>query len=387
MVEPVRERSTDGYAGADENNSINEVRAVWISYLDFGPMMTGKTEKQFKASIEKAFANIRNFGLNTVFVQVRPFGDALYQSDYFPWSYLVTGTEGKDPGYDPLAVMVTAAREHGLKIEAWINPYRVRAVGNDKALAASNPAKKWLDAGNRSVVKYDNVISYNPASKEAQELIVNGAREIIRKYDVDGIHIDDYFYPHEASAFDQIEYSQYKKNGGTMTQGDWRRANVESLLKALYSGIKAEKSTALFGVSPQSSIYNNYYIQYLDVEKIVSEPGYCDYICPQVYFGFDNEIQPFGETVDAWDDMIKTNSVKLYVGMAAYKVGLIDNWAGTGSEEWLQNDDLMQRMVEHSRKLKHYGGFAVYRYDSLFNPVAGVKKAVQKEAANLKEIL
>jgi uncharacterized lipoprotein YddW (UPF0748 family) len=363
-----------------------EVRAVWISYLDLGPILTGKTARQFTASVGSMFDKIEDYGLNTVFVQVRPFGDALYDSEYFPWSYLCTGTEGRDPGYDPLEIMVSAAKERGLRIEAWLNPYRVRTAGSTKALSASNQAKKWLNAGDTSVIRYNNVISYNPASKKAQDLIINGAIEIVRNYAVDGIHIDDYFYPHTDKAFDKTSYAAYQKEGGTASLANWRRSNVETLIKKMYAAIKKEHSGVLFGVSPQSSIYNNYNAQYLDVEKISSTRGYCDYICPQIYFGFDNGTQPFAETLDAWNDMIGNSGVDLYAGLAVYKCGVKDTWAGDGVNEWTQNKNLLRQMVEYSRDVDHYEGFALYRYDSLFKPEATVKAHVQAEAANLKKL-
>ncbi|MFV0399960.1 MAG: glycoside hydrolase family 10 protein [Oscillospiraceae bacterium] len=381
------EMDKDSYA-TTKAAPADEVRAIWISYLEFQTILQGKTEAQFTKSIQTAFDNIVGYGLNTVFVHARPFGDALYDSDYFPWSHIATGTEGKDPGFDPLAIMVREAHSRGLRIEAWINPYRVRAANSkDKALHSSNQAQKWLTAGDRSVVKQGDMITYNPASTKAQNLIVNGIKEIIQKYDVDGIHIDDYFYPTTAANFDQVEYDAYKAAGGTLSHASWRRSNVETLLKKIYAAVKAEDAKLVFGISPQSSVSNNYSQQYLDVAKIVSTTGYCDYVCPQIYFGFDNEVQPFAKTLDQWDDLIATSKIDLYVGVASYKIGTVDSWAKSGKNEWVNNKDLMARMVEYSRLTDHYGGFVLYRYDSLFNPASSVKSHVQAENKNLKDIL
>ena len=131
-----------------------EVQAVWFSYLDLSGMVKNQTASSFRSAIGAAFSNVANDGYNTVFVQVRPFGDALYESDYFPWSYLLTGTEGVDPGYDPLAIMVEEAHSRGLSIEAWINPYRVRNANNmSHGLSAGNQASVWLKAGSEAVVE------------------------------------------------------------------------------------------------------------------------------------------------------------------------------------------------------------------------------------------
>lgn len=364
-----------------------EIRAVWISYLEMAHLLQGKSESQFAANIANAFDNVKNYGLNTVIVQVRPFGDALYDSQYFPWSYTITGTEGKDPGFDPLAVMVKQAQDRGLRIEAWLNPYRVRAAGNTKPLSTDNQARIWMDAGKSSVTQYDGAISYNPASSDARNLIVNGVVEIVRNYDVDGIHIDDYFYPTTDAAFDKAYYEQYQKDGGGMSLENWRRSNVEKLISRIYKAVKAENSKVLFGISPQSSVDNNYSKQYLDVAKIAGSSGYCDYICPQIYFGYENGVQPYQKTLDQWSELVSGSSVKLYIGLASYKVGVTDSWAGSGKNEWTQNTDLLTRMVKDAREAGHYQGFVLYRYDSIFNPGSDVKTAVQKENKNLKALL
>lgn len=367
--------------------SQKEIKAVWISYLEMATLLKNKSKKQFSTNIGTAFDNIQSLGLNTVIVQVRPFADALYDSDYYPWSQVITGTEGKDPGFDPLQIMVDQAKARGLRIEAWINPYRIRAADNKIALSKNNQAKKWMDEGSNNVISYKGVISYNPASKEARSLIVNGAVEIVKKYPVDGIHIDDYFYPSADAAFDKASYTAYQNGGGKQSLDNWRRSNVETLIKQMYKAIKAENKKVLFGISPQSSVQNNYTQQYLDVEKIAGTSGYCDYICPQIYFGYDNAVQPYAKTLDQWSDMVADSPVKLYVGLAVYKVGSVDSWAGSGKNEWTQNTDLLERMVSDARLCDSYGGFVLYRYDSIFKPVADMKSTVQKETRNLKSIL
>lgn len=365
----------------------DEVRAVWISYLEMQTMLKNKTKKQFAANIGDAFDNVATYGLNTVIVQVRPFADALYDSDYFPWSHTITGSEGQNPGFDPLAVMVEQAKARGLRIEAWINPYRIRANGNTNALSSDNQARQWQAEKNGAVITYNGVTSFNPASEKARKLIVNGAVEIVRNYAVDGIHIDDYFYPSTDAAFDKSSYAAYQNGGGTLPLADWRRSNVEKLVASMYKAIKAENKQVLFGISPQSSVQNNYEAQYLDVEKIAGTDGYCDYICPQIYFGYDNAVQPYADTLQQWSDMVQGSSVKLYIGLGCYKIGATDSWAGSGKNEWLQNTDLMSRMVADARESSNYQGFVLYRYDSIFRPAAAVKSAVQKENKNLKKIL
>ena len=136
----------------------------------------------FRANIQNAFENVADLGLNTVFVQVRPYGDALYPSEIFPWSHTITGTEGKDPGYDPLEIMVETAHNLGLRIEAWVNPYRIRNANTKAALSNDNPASIYISQGSDAVIQYGSLISYNPASAEARQLIVDGVTEIVENY-------------------------------------------------------------------------------------------------------------------------------------------------------------------------------------------------------------
>ncbi len=351
-----------------------EISAVWVSYLDLSPMLTGKTKSQFKTNIGKAFDKISDTGFNTVIVQVRPFADALYESDYFPWSYLCTGTEGEDPGYDPLEIMVDAAHARGLEIEAWLNPYRVRAANFTKKLSDDNQASIWLEEGSDAVVEYNGGIYYNPASEEAQELILNGVEEIVDNYDVDGVHMDDYFYPNPDKSFDADSYAEYD---GNLSLGNWRRQNVNTLVKAIYSTVKSSDSSVRFGISPTGNNDNNYSQQYADVKKWVQSAGYVDYICPQIYWGYNHASMPYAQTVADWDNMVTSSSVKLIVGIGAYRLGESGEWSGTS--------DILARMVKTARKADNYGGIAMYRYDSLYN--SAVPNQAARERENLSDVL
>ncbi|HPT75338.1 MAG TPA: family 10 glycosylhydrolase [Defluviitaleaceae bacterium] len=364
-----------------ENSIEGEVRGVWISYLELQNIFPNKTEAQFKESIRKMFRNIKDAGLNTVFVQVRPFGDAIYPSSYFPWSYIISGTEGVNPYYDPLEIMVNEAHLQGLKIEAWINPYRIR--NNNKPLSADNKALEWLNDGSNRMIKINSGIYYNPASKDVQNLIVKGIEEIIQNYDVDGIHFDDYFYPTTDMSFDAADYQKYLQEGGYLSQAGWRRENVNQLVREVYKTIKAYDPDIKFGISPQGIISRNYNNQYIDVEKWLSNSGYIDYICPQVYFGFNHSNYPYDKVVQEWNQLIKNSDVDLYIGLAAYKLGQEDAWAGNGKNEWIGTSDILSRMIEEGRKSSNYKGFILFRYDSLWNPSQSIKDQVDAERIHL----
>lgn len=376
-------------SGSDESASAripvpDELRGIWISYLDFNTLLKNKSSAAFRTNIGDAFDKISALGLNTVFVQVRPYGDALYKSQYFPWSHTITGTEGADPGFDPLSVMVDEAHSRGLRIEAWINPYRIRSGNSSIPLCTSNPAYKWLQQGDSAVIQYKGITSYNPASEKAQQLIADGVGEIVRGYDIDGIHFDDYFYPTTDAAFDQASFNAYKNAGGTLGLAQWRRQNVDSLIKKVYKTVKDIDASVQFGVSPQGNNDNNLNGQYVDVSKWLTGTGYVDYICPQIYFGYQNSTLPYAETASQWNNMISSSGVRLYVGLAAYKLGVADNWAGDGKNEWLSTSNLLSRMVQTGRQQSNYGGFILFRYDSIFSSDTA---QVQKERQNLSAIL
>lgn len=368
-------------------NTPDEVAAVWISYLEFLNLAKNQSKSAFTDNVDRVFQTSADYGLNTVFVQVRPFGDALYRSDYFPWSYVLTGEEGVDPGYDPLAVMCELADRHGLRIEAWINPYRIRAAGSPNAICADNRATKYLRDGSDAVIQFNGGVSYNPASKEARNLITLGVMEIVQNYDIDGIHFDDYFYPTTDPAFDSTFYAAYQNAGGTLSQGDWRRENVNALVRQVYVNIKNIDPGVIFGISPQARVDVNYGSQYADVEKWLSNTGYVDYICPQIYFGFEHETVPYNQTLDLWNRMAAKSGTDLYVGLAVYKSGVADNGAKSGSAEWQESTDMLQRMVREARRRSEYAGFVLYRYDSLFNPAGSVSGHIAVERSNLAAVI
>ena len=363
-----------------------ETRAVWISYLEYQSVLQGKTKNQFTSNIRTMFANLSKDGFNTVFVHVRSHSDAMYDSDIFPWSAYCTGTEGNDPGFDPLEIMVAEAHSAGLKIEAWINPYRVKGTSNTSKISKTSPAYGWLDTG--KVIVLDNGIFYNPADEEVIELIVSGVEEIVRNYDVDGIHFDDYFYPTTAESFDKSYYNDYKNGGGKLGLAAWRRENVNILIREVYSAIKAIDSSCRFGISPAGNMDKNYSSLYCDVYTWVTGKGYVDYICPQIYFGFNNRDCPYLDVLSEFNDMITRNEIELIIGLAAYKAGAEDTYAGeNGKKEWLIYDDILARQVTAAREESKYSGFALYRYDSVYNPASGVKNAVNAERENLLKIM
>ena len=387
-------RVTDG-AGNVTLTPLNiqiEFRAAWITYIEYAPSFkyTKYTYNTFKNKIDKMFDTCVEENLNAVVVQVRPFSDALYESDYFPWSGYISGEQGKDPGFDPMEYMIEAAHKRGLEFHAYLNPYRVEAKANYKLLSDDNPAKRWLedddDTNDRNVLLFGEQYYYNPAVEEVRKLIVDGVREIVERYDVDGIHFDDYFYPtlgtKYKSNFDYLEYKEYaavqKASGLKADSIDvWRRNNVSTLISEVYAAVKKADSSVVFGISPAGNLNNlrandRYYV---DIDLWLSEPGYVDYICPQIYWGFEHGTCPFAETTDKWADLITTPEVNLYVGLALYKAGTND------TSEWKNNDDIIARQVKYLRDGGFADGFFLYRYDFL------TTERSKKEMKNLRKLL
>ncbi len=360
-----------------------EMKAVWIAFLEYDTMLKGKNESQFTANIGKAFDNAVDMGLNTVIVHVRAHGDAYYESELFPWASRVTGTVANAPSFDPLEIMVQQAHNRGLSIHAWINPFRVMEDSKITSVPDKYPIGAWYGDSSKNgtylvKVKTNGVDFWylNPAYPEVRKLIADGVSEIVSKYDIDGMHIDDYFYPTTDNSFDNVAFTA----SGQKVRSSWRMENVSSAVKGIYDAVKAANKSVMFGVSPQGNIENNYNNMYADVKKWCSTTGYLDYIAPQIYYGFQNKYKPYAQTVKDWDEIITAPNIKLIVGLAAYKIG------GT-TDEWGSYTDIIKRQIVHARETSNYAGVILYRYDSIFNPAGSVKSKVEAEIANFEPLL
>lgn len=347
-----------------------EMRAVWISYYELDGR--GKNQSQFTAMVGDMFDRVKAMGLNTVVVHVRANSDAFYPSSYFPWSEYAAGAQGRDPGYDPLSILIEAAHARGLALHAWLNPYRVsNKTGNVQELAENNPARVYLTDSDPSnddwAISWENGIYYNPGVVQVQKLILDGVRELLDNYQVDGIHFDDYFYPTTDPAFDQKAYSVYseKAGGGVLSLGDWRRANVNGLMQAVYR--LCDGRGVPFGISPSAHISSdgsdkNYRELYADVALWMRSGGYAHYITPQLYFGFDypKADYRFDVLLQKWLSLQRAGDVRLYVGLPPYKIGTED----AGSAEWQEKNDVLGRQLTLLRQQKA-DGFMLYSYGSI----------------------
>lgn len=367
----------------NEQKELDEKRAIFVSYIEYGTLLKGKKETVQKQNLLTMLENIKEMGFNMLLLQVRSFSDAIYPSTIFPWSATISDQEGETPGFDPLAFVIENAKKLGIEVHAWINPYRIRSKTDTSSISEGNPAYAWLNTSHVKVIDGKGIY-YNPASSKVEDLIVDGVKEILDHYDVDGIHFDDYFYPDQE--IDLVQYLEYQQNGGEMTLKEFRLQNINNMVKRVYQVIKEKDKDLVFGISPEGNIDNNYELNYADTKTWASKEGYVDYLMPQIYFGFENERRPYLETVTMWNDLITNDKVKLLPALAFYKVGLEDKNALSGSLEWIENDDMIKKEILVSRNLSHYQGFSLFRYDYLFSEKLETKTTM-KEIEQLKEVL
>lgn len=356
----------------------DEYRAVWVSYLEW-QHTDFSSQEAFAAEVGTMLDNIANLGANVVLAQVRPFGDALYPSDLYPFSHLCTGVQGQDPGFDPLAVLVQAAHDRGLELEAWVNPYRLQSGGTPEALSAENLANTHPDW----VRSVESGLYLDPANPEVRDYIAVGVGELCQNYDIDGVHFDDYFYPTTAADFDADTYAAYCDGGGTLALGDWRRQNVDDLVALCYR--TAHEYGVRFGIAPQGDPDSNYQNQYSDAPRWLREAGFVDYLMPQLYWGLDYEkdgdaSHSLTELAGAWLALDRRAEVALYFGLGAYRIGEGDGGDRSGpGTEWQSG----KALAAQADALAGLGGqgIGLYRYDSLFSNTLWPTLAAQEAEA------
>lgn len=337
-----------------------EMRGVWVSYMELTmENEKDKSQKRFTEKFEEIAENCKNLGYNTLVVQVRPFCDALYKSDYFPWSHILTGEQGKNPNYDPLKIICDVCREKNLNIHAWINPYRISTQNSPSELSENNPYVKDSSVG----FKTQSGTYLDPSNENARKLIIDGIEEIVSNYDIDAIQFDDYFYPADMGSEDDTQYKEYINGceNESMTLEEWRKANVNLLISEVYLRIHSIKNNVEFGISPQGNINNNDKL-FADVQLWCTTKGYIDYICPQIYFSLDNPALTFEDSLQSWCELEFASNVNLYVGLAGYKAGTDDD-EGT----WLNDDNILAQEYNIICENEKTSGLMMYSYASLFS--------------------
>ena len=371
------------------------MKAIWISQYDMYPVFVTDNKQRPKNSyasiVDSIVSNVKKDGFNTVFLHMRPFGDSFYESEYYPVSRLVAGKYGAGLGYDPIEIFISKANKAGLSVHAWINPMRLMTRSEIAEISDDFLLKQWYNEQSDRIVNVDNRLYLNPAYKEARKLICDGAAEIISKYNVDGIHIDDYFYPTTDANFDSISY----KKSGFLSLQSFRENNINLMVSELYQRVHKTDSTCVFGVSPAGNLDNLKSTYFIDVKKWCSEDGYIDYILPQLYYGFLHGVCPFDKMVDKWADIVTNPRVKYYVGLSggnAYSAyyGSENAWAVTkeGKAEWINNKDVLKRSYQYIFSNENVDGYSFFCYQYLYDRVTGeAVPALAEEYSNYIDIV
>ncbi len=383
------------------------MNAIWLSQLDLIPVYYDeatklqRTEDDFAAKIDTIMKNIAESGFNTVMVQVHPDCDSMYISKNFPWSDYLNGNSNRDGAgalidetaenvvarsygntsmYDLMPIMLDAAHKYELSFQAWINPMRGFTLEEIDYVNDAYPIKQWYnDAEKKESYLFKTKSRYylNPAYEEVRSYIASVASEICRYYDVDGVHIDDYFYPSAAPEYDAKEYAAQTQ---FTTLNEYRKNNINLLVKGIYDAVKAENKNMLFGISPAGNIENNMNTLAADVKKWCSEDGYTDYICPQIYFGFRHATVPFDKLSQRWIEMTTAESVKVVLGVTLHKVGKADQYAGAGSQEWIEDTELAKKSYEWIQaNTDKVDGVCLFSYQYMFNAVTGERTEYTKD--------
>ncbi|MFF3732250.1 glycoside hydrolase family 10 protein [Streptomyces sp. NPDC002476] len=320
--------------GGGHRTARRELRGVWVATvanLDW-PSKPGLTAAAQRAELTDHLDEAVDRRLNVVMLQVRPTADALWPSPYEPWAQYLTGVQGKDPGWDPLGTAVREAHARGLELHAWFNPYRVANHTDPSRLAAAHPARRHPDW----VLPYGGKLYYNPGLPEVRRFVQDAMLDAVRRYDIDAVHWDDYFYPYPVAGQEFADDAAYAKYGaGFPDRAAWRRDNTDRLVRETGERIKKIKKNVRFGISP-FAVWRNaatdprgsatkagvqtYDDLYADTRGWV-EKGWIDYICPQVYWNLGFAAADYAELVPWWNEVVRGTGVDLYIGEALYKAG------------------------------------------------------------------
>lgn len=347
----------------EEKEEKEEMHGMWLSFYEISDICKGKSETEYRENVEKIIKNLSDNKLNTVFYQARAFSDALYKSNVFPTSRYIVEKEGDTIDFDPLEIFINISKKYNISVHAWVNPLRISYTTDISSLSKSNPAMNFYneDEDLQSLIICEKGLFYNVADENARRVILSGVRELIENYDIDGVQFDDYFYPEAEDINDAILFNEYKDNGGQLSLEDWRKNNVSSLISSVYNLVKNYDEKLVFGISPSASFEKNEKV-FADVKTWCEEGGFVDYIMPQIYFGFENENMPFIKTAEEWNNLVLNTDIILYIGLAPYKIGVSDENAGSGKNEWIEKADILAEQYKYLKENTVFCGFSLFSY-------------------------
>ncbi|MBM3070310.1 glycoside hydrolase family 10 protein [Enterobacter sp. RHBSTW-00994] len=369
------------------------MRGIWlatVSRLDWPPVTSINASsaetriRQQKQALQDKLDRLKSLGINTVFFQVKPDGTALWSSKILPWSDMLTGNIGEYPGYDPLQFMLDEAHKRGMKVHAWLNPYRVSVNTKPSTIAELNRTSSQLPssvfvqhpdwirtAGDRFVL--------DPGIPAVRDWITQVVTEVVAQYAIDGVQFDDYFYAETPGSAlnDSLTYKQYGQ--GFVSKADWRRHNTQQLIEQVSRAIKQQKPQVEFGVSP-AGVWRNlsfdpagsdtrgaaaYDESYADTRRWVQQ-GLLDYIAPQIYWPFSRSAARYDVLAKWWADVVKPTHTRLYIGVALYKVGE----PSKNEPDWTVNGGVpeLKKQLDLNDSLPSISGTILFREDYLNQP-------------------
>ncbi|CAL9606053.1 hypothetical protein SUDANB121_05549 [Nocardiopsis dassonvillei] len=364
-------RAAEALCAADSERRMRGAWLTTVRNIDW-PSEPGLPAAEQQAELDAYLDDAVAMGLNAVFLHVRPTADAVYASDREPWARYLTGEQGGDPGYDPLEYAVARAHERGLELHAWFNPYRVGLQEPDiENLVDDHPVKRnpeWL-------VDYGTEAYVDPGNPEVREWVTGVIMDVVERYDIDGVHFDDFFYPYPKDGEEFDDDASWEAHGGDFDdRGDWRRDNVDQLMRDVHGAIGESKPWVSFGVSPfgiwrnqatdptgsPSSGLQSYDAQYADTRTWIRE-GTVDYVAPQLYWERGFGTADYEALADWWANEVEGTGVDLYIGQAAYRLGE-DGWTG---------DDALSTQLDYSGGMEQVDGDVYFSIRSLReNPAA-----------------
>lgn len=377
---------------AEINIDNREFRGVWIATVDNinWPSKQGLSIEEQKKEYTDILDEVVSLNMNAVIMQVRPTADRFYKKvTKEPWSKFITGESGKDPGYDPLEFFIEEAHKRNLEFHAWFNPYRITQKMNED-IPNGHIAKKNPDW----VIKYGGRYYYDPGNPKAREFTEDVIIDVVKNYNIDAVHMDDYFYPYpildkNKKVVPFPDDKSYKTYGKGMKLEDWRRTNTDTFVRELSKKIKKAKPYVKFGISPFGVWRNNdkdstgsatragaenYDTLYADT-RIWIKNNWIDYIVPQIYWDFNLKVAQYDILVDWWINEVKDSNVNLYVGHAAYKIDTTKAW---------KNELEMINQIKYNRDKKKVQGSVFFGLDKIQKNTLNIKDNLMKHVYKTK---
>jgi uncharacterized lipoprotein YddW (UPF0748 family) len=367
---------------ADARYPKRELRGVWIATtqnIDW-PSKAGLGADRQKAEFVKILDSAAKRNMNAVFVQVRPASDAIYKSSLEPWSQYLTGTAGKNPGWDPLPFLIEESHKRGMEFHAWFNPYRASYGDSTAKLPATHPARQHPDW----TVKFGGRLYYNPGLPAVREHVTKVITDVVDRYDIDGVHFDDYFYPYPVAGAKFDDTAAFKKYADGKKLAEWRRDNVNTLIAEVDKAVHGARPHVKFGISP-FGIWRNkaqdptgsstagmsaYDSIYADARAWI-KAGTVDYVLPQLYWPRGFKVADYTTLARWWADEVKGSGVHLYIGQGLYRVGAKDDKAWTKPGE-------LAAQVGVNRQFKPIKGEVYFSAKQLLtNPLGAIDRVAK----------